>query len=215
MRGSTSATFPGMSVHLQVCPVFLWSPPQRGHGQQLMAQCPISISVPPAWERRGQEYNARQDIGGGSGIRLLIGFWEVGRSKTHLGSYHSKHGTGVDVCPILKNQFICHIYFLWGKIFLSILRASTYIAALLGRRFEMHWLGQCENSLDTDTRIFPTARRPAQVFALQQWKKSVETMQDLPFGFLSTQSSLAWKLFTTTITASHLLTKKPQEATCP
>lgn len=67
----------------------------------------------------------------------------------------------------LKNPFICHIYFLWGKIFLSLLHASTYIASLLGRRFEMHWLGQCENSLDTDTRIFPTARRPVQVFALQ------------------------------------------------
>lgn len=48
--------------------------------------------------------------------------------------------------------------------------ASTYIAPFLGRRFEMHWFGQCENSLDTNTRFFPAARRPAQVFALQHWK---------------------------------------------
>lgn len=172
MRGSTSAPFPGMIVHPQVCPVCLWSP---------------ITEVPQPWfsllwsylscqlvGEAGQEYNARQDIGGGSALRLfnrILRSWGKWNTPGQLPQ-QIWHRSG---CLVhLKNLLTCHfLFFWWGKIFLSILHASTHIAALLGRRFEMHWLGQCENSLDTDTRIFPTARRPGQVFALQHWKQSV------------------------------------------
>lgn len=56
--------------------------------------------------------------------------------------------------------------------FLGVFLASTYIASLLGRRFELHWFRQCENSFDIDKRVFSTTRRPGQVFALQHWKQS-------------------------------------------
>lgn len=66
-----------------------------------------------------QEYNARQDIGGGSGIRLLMGFWEGGGSKTHLGSYHNKYGTGAGVWSILK--IYLHVTFTFhGEKYVSV-----------------------------------------------------------------------------------------------
>jgi len=68
--------------------------------------------------------------------------------------------------PFKKSIYISLLVF-GRKTFCVVFPASTYIAPFLGRRFEMHWFGQCEDSLDVDTRIFPTARRPAQVFALQ------------------------------------------------
>lgn len=112
MRGSTSAPFPGMSVHLQVCPAFLWSTASSSWFSALRAHLSCQLV-----REGGQEYNARQDIGGGSGIRLLIRFWEVGRSKRHPGSYHSKYSTGVDVWSVLKIHLSVTFIFCGKKYF--------------------------------------------------------------------------------------------------
>lgn len=82
---------------------------------------------------------------------------EKGNSNWNLDSYHGKYDTELGVGPLF-----------WGEGFLVFFfSASTYIAAFLGRGFELHRLGQHENSLDIDMRIFPTTGRPAQPFALQ------------------------------------------------
>lgn len=132
-----------------------------------MVQSPMSISILPACERRRARAQCKRGYRGrkwNKAFNRILRSWGKYNTPGQL-PWQIWHRSG---CLVhLKNPFTCHIYFLWGKVFISVFHASTYTAALLGRRFEMHWLGQCENSLDTDTRIFPTARRPAQVFALQ------------------------------------------------
>lgn len=123
MRGSTSAPFPGMIVHPQVCPVCLWSP---------ITEVPQPW-FSPLWSylscqlvgEAGQEYNARQDIGGGSAVRLfnrILRSWGKWNTPGQL-SQQIWHRSG---CLVhLKNLLTCHfLFFLVGK------NISQYFACL-------------------------------------------------------------------------------------